>query len=149
MSTEGVEQSAMELRLPDLPPKPEPPALDAMPLSRDQVQEIIDAYERREQALEMRIAALSFEPHRCLALADSTASGGQANGDAPHSGDEPRDPVLGVRLLQRMDVLQRENDDLAARMQELIQSSSFVQLQKQEAEIYGMSPTSPRLAPPN
>lgn len=149
MSTANVEQSAMELRLPDLPPKPEPPALDATPLSRDQVQEIIDAYERREQALEMHIAALSFEPHRCLALADALASGGPENGDAPHVSQEPRDPVLGVRLLQRMDVLQKENDDLAARMKELIQSTSFVQLQKQEEEIYGTSPTSPRLAPPN
>ncbi|WFD40507.1 uncharacterized protein MJAP1_003493 [Malassezia japonica] len=139
MSTANVEQSAMELRLPDLPPKPEPPALDATLLSRDQVQEIIDAYERREQALEMHIAALSFEPHRCLALADAAASGGPENGDAPHASQEPRDPVLGVRLLQRMDVLQKENDDLTARMQELIQSTSFVQLQKQEEEIYAYS----------
>lgn len=48
-------------------------------------------------------------------------------------------PILGVRLLQRLDLLQSENEDLGARIEELMQSSLQKQIEEQAAEIEGMS----------
>ena len=53
---------------------------------------------------------------------------------------ENANPVLGVRLLQRVDLLQKENDDLAERVKDLMQlSSSEQQIQDLKREVEGSS----------
>lgn len=139
-----------ELRFPALPLKPQlperPNATDVPVISYDSLQNIFEAFEAREEALRMRIAALSFEPQQNLEALEaikresmsSEISSAEEGGRKPIvAGDV--NPILGVRLLQRLDLLQSENEDLGARIEQLMQSSLQKQIEEQAAEIEGMS----------
>lgn len=77
----------------------------------------------------MRIEALCFNAEQSLqALSDDE--------NIQSHETENANPVLGVRLLQRVDLLQKENDDLAERVKDLMQlSSSEQQIQDLKREV--------------
>lgn len=140
-----------ELRFPALPPKPQlperPRLADDPVISYDSLRNIFEAFEAREEALRMRIAALSFEPQQSLEALEAIkreSKGCESTGTEGGSrkpmvaGDV--NPILGVRLLQRLDLLQSENEDLGARVEELMQSSLLKQIEEQAAEIEGTYP---------
>ena len=80
----------------------------------------------------MRIEALCFNAEQSLqALSDDE--------NIQSHETENANPVLGVRLLQRVDLLQKENDDLAERVKDLMQLSSSEQIQNLKREVEGSS----------
>lgn len=136
-----------EGRFPPLPPKPiYPMTTDGSraeePISRETLQTVFDAFEKREEALLMRIAALSFHPKNSLQAMDKNPEPTQdLNSHVDHSDSnalEQCDSVLGIKLLQRLDLLQTENEDLAIRLNEITRSTSLAHLKALEAEIEGV-----------
>lgn len=139
-----------ELRFPNLPPKPRlpdpPTGMNGSAVSYESLRDIFEAFEAREEALQMRIAALSFEPKQSLEALEAIKrehksfnrySSAEKNANPVDADDV--DPILGVRLLQRLDLLQSENEDLGARIEELMQSTLLKQVEEQAAEIEGTS----------
>jgi len=108
-------------RFPPLPPKPSL-ANDA-DLDKEEMRKLFEA---REEALLLRIDALGFQPEAAWEVMNEA---NEENGDVKDSSQGKRDrekrekpaPILGIRLLQRLDLLQRENEELevifAKRMQ--------------------------------
>ena len=111
-STSGFQKS-----FPALPKRPvlplPPPEKHAKSFSWDYIKSVFEAFAERERALELRI-----ESER------------EGITDGPN-------PYLGIRLLQRMDQLQKENDDLSQRVEDLIHSTSMEALQSLQMEIQG------------
>ena len=118
MSADGKTTPAQDAHA-NLPPLPEWPHVPAqqdesgnVTLSRKQLDDIYARFRSREEALQMRIDALAFSPAQALSsLRDPSSSQGETGTAMPQ---------LGVRLLQRVDELQRENEDLAERLREVI-----------------------------
>ncbi len=128
-TTEGLgERSDISLRYPPLPTVSErpvtPPALRSeetkeaagakvdsdVAIYISSLRTIIETYRKRDELLRLRTEAVGFQPKPAyLAWQSSTTANTAANGDEA----EPSvNPILGVRLLQRLDTLQRENDEL-------------------------------------
>uniref|UniRef100_V5EW52 Uncharacterized protein n=1 Tax=Kalmanozyma brasiliensis (strain GHG001) TaxID=1365824 RepID=V5EW52_KALBG len=74
---------------------------------------IIDAYEKRDDHLRMRTEAVGFQPKQAWAAWESAGAENSSH-DTASAALPPANAVLGVRLLQRLDKLQRENDELGA-----------------------------------
>lgn len=70
---------------------------------------IIDTYQQRDDLLRLRTEAVGFEPKRAY-LAWQTQQSDATSEDSANSA--ATNPILGVRLLQRLDKLQRENEEL-------------------------------------
>jgi hypothetical protein len=100
-------------RFPPLPPKPTP--VDGDTISKE---ELMKQYEAREEALILRVEALGFEPEaawRALQeLEGNTVNDGERRDEAvdENNGREKPSSILGIRLLQKIDLLQRENEEL-------------------------------------
>lgn len=133
-------------QFPALPAKPPFPVTDNTgalqePISLEYVQHVFEAFERREESLRMRLAAVNFHPQRCLnALHLDTQKSARAESMPPDTATDELDeldPVLGVRLLQRLDILQMENEDLGARIEELFHSTAHERIREQQAELEG------------
>jgi hypothetical protein len=96
-------------RFPPLPPKASVGKKD----DTEELQKQIAALEAREEALLLRIEALGFEPEAAWQVMKEVD---QVEGDSSHD-DARKDretpaPILGIRLLQRLDLLQKENAEL-------------------------------------
>lgn len=124
----------------NFPPLPARPSLTLPPSNKNEkvftweyLSEVFEAFSQRERAMEMRIEALCFNAEQSLqALSDDE--------NIQSHETENANPVLGVRLLQRVDLLQKENDDLAERVKDLMQlSSSEQQIQDLKREVEGSS----------
>lgn len=68
----------------------------------------LEAYERRDEMLRLRTEAVGFEPRRAYLAWQHPSS----SEDASEEGAGGVNAVLGVRLLQRLDAVQRENAEL-------------------------------------
>lgn len=120
-----------------LPPLPARPSLPLPPANRqakqftwEYVRDIFEAFSQRELALEMRVDALCFNAEKSLYALD------YGGGVLEHARDDAN-PILGVRLLQRVDMLQHENQDLAHRVDELMRTTSAEYVQELKREIEG------------
>lgn len=106
-----------------LPPFPPAPAFDEGSLTATEVR---DAYVAREEALLLRIEALGFEPEGAFSVYEQVQSNRKADeSDALQLGESGEAstkatpvPVLGVRLLQRIDMLEAQNQELEANHRE-------------------------------
>lgn len=99
--------------LPSLPPRPQVPdgevGSDGVVYVKKHVMEDLDSkWRAREQVLAERVESLAFHPDEALAALDGEKGTGNV------------DQVIGVRLLQRVDHLTKENDDLSKRLTESI-----------------------------
>ncbi|SJX61626.1 uncharacterized protein SRS1_12611 [Sporisorium reilianum f. sp. reilianum] len=132
MASEGGEpRSDISLRYPPLPSLPErcatPPLLRSEPSATSDaktakteaasldpsvleyitsLRSTIEAYEKRDDLLRLRTEAVGFQPQHAWSAWQSPDK------PAPSDTEAPTNPILGVRLLQRLDKLQRENDEL-------------------------------------
>lgn len=131
-STSGFQKS-----FPALPKRPvlplPPPEKHAKSFSWDYIKSVFEAFAERERALELRIESICFNAQQSLRALE-----GQGSSLSEREGitDGPN-PYLGIRLLQRMDQLQKENDDLSQRVEDLIHSTSMEALQSLQMEIQG------------
>ncbi|PWN33887.1 uncharacterized protein FA14DRAFT_156565 [Meira miltonrushii] len=94
-------------RLPSLPPRPDLSGIS-------DASQLATAFQQREEALIMRIEALGFEPESAWKVMT------ELEGGAGRVEREAAAPVLGIRLLQRIDALQKENEKLEDRLKEQI-----------------------------
>lgn len=121
---------------PALPKRPilplPPPEKDAKTFSWDFVKTIFEAFAERERALEFRIESLCFDAEKSLRALENKQDTTLYQDDS----DELK-PFLGIRLLQKLDQLQKENDDLSRRMEEMIDSTSMEAIQSLRQEIEG------------
>lgn len=93
-------------RFPPLPPKPGDEA-DAKILR--------DAFEKREDALVLRVEAIGFQPEAAWRFFQEKGDEITRLDEVPGSVDAVREapaPILGIRLLQKLDQIQRENEEL-------------------------------------
>ncbi|UZJ52433.1 hypothetical protein CBS101457_001753 [Exobasidium rhododendri] len=90
-------------RFPPLPPKP-PPTSDSD--DQEELRKKIFALEARETALILQIEALGFEPEAAWGVMNRLEEAGD------RTDREKPAPILGIRLLQRLDLLQKENAEL-------------------------------------
>ncbi|WFD44079.1 hypothetical protein MPSI1_002744 [Malassezia psittaci] len=123
---------------PSLPPKPDRPALDGEAhdthaITVESLNEIYNAFEKREEALSLRIAALQFRSQACVDALSSNETQVNQLDDASLMSDT--DPILGIRLLQRLDLLQRENTELGEKLQQIITTCEPDQVRKQQKEL--------------
>ncbi|WFC99538.1 hypothetical protein MYAM1_002283 [Malassezia yamatoensis] len=123
---------------PSLPPKPDLPALrdgaqNTHAFSVESLNKICDAFEKREEALSLRIAALQFRSQACLDALSSQGTHMEQLDDASLMSDT--DPILGIRLLQRLDLLQRENTELGKKLEEIITTCEPDQVRQQQKEL--------------
>lgn len=72
------------------------------------MEDLDSKWRAREQVLAERVESLAFHPDEALAALDGEKGTGNV------------DQVIGVRLLQRVDHLTKENDDLSKRLTESI-----------------------------
>ena len=86
--------------------------------------------DRRERAMEMRIDALCFEAEKSLIELEH-------NENSSKSSMNSTNPLLGIRLLQQVDLLDKENQDLTERINELMLASSDQHIQELKREIEG------------
>ncbi|KAJ1027531.1 hypothetical protein NDA18_003533 [Ustilago nuda] len=134
----GESRSDISLRYPPLPAVPErtatPPALhsksEAGPGSNadnsnaatneatsdkevheylSNLRSVIDMFEQRDDLLRLRTEAVGFQPKQAY---QAWRIEEPSNTDPAAAEDATANPVLGVRLLQRLDKLQRENEEL-------------------------------------
>lgn len=91
----------LSARLPNMSPLPELHDLDKP--------QLVKLIMQREEQFMLRIEAMGFEPDSAWKLWKELSSDGQA---PPTFTREQAAPVLGIRLLQRLDALQRENTEL-------------------------------------
>ncbi|KAJ9478388.1 GATA type zinc finger protein Asd4 [Pseudozyma hubeiensis] len=126
-------RSEISLRYPLLPTLPErcatPPLLQSRRYTQDDetppqdvdsavlayvtsLRTILSTYEKRDDLLRLRTEAVGFQPRQAWSAWQSQQDASTA--DTHTSADDAisTNPVLGVRLLQRLDKLQRENDEL-------------------------------------
>lgn len=94
-------------RLPSLPSRPDLSGIN-------DANQVAVAFQEREEALIMRIEALGFEPESAWKVMNEL-QGGTGNVER-----EAAAPVLGIRLLQRIDALQKENERLEDQLKEQI-----------------------------
>ncbi|KAL4402216.1 hypothetical protein ACI68E_001868 [Malassezia pachydermatis] len=128
------------------PPLPTRPTLplpledkDIQKYSWNDLKRIFEAFSERERALELRVSALCFRAEESLkALQTGNPMSEPDEEDALHE-----HPILGLRLLQRVDQLQRENDDLAQRIDDLLQTTSMEHIKACEQEIQGTTKAIP------
>jgi hypothetical protein len=92
---------ALSTRLPNISPLPDLSSLDK--------EELVDLIKRREEQMALRIEAIGFEPASAWKLWNEMTKDG---GVSDTSKREQAAPILGIRLLQKLDTLQRENDEL-------------------------------------
>lgn len=121
-------------RLPALPPLPDSSKLDAKQLET--------AFKEREEALILRIEALGFETGSAWKVMKEIEGEGVTRNDEEEedraSAREAATPVLGIRLLQRLNALQRENDELGLLLEaraDAEQPKTAGQITRLEAEI--------------
>ncbi|GAK63375.1 uncharacterized protein PAN0_003c1579 [Moesziomyces antarcticus] len=113
-SASGGGKSDIALRYPRLPIVPAiAPAPAALAAADAEVGEYVaqlhaalEAYERRDEMLRLRTEAVGFEPRRAYLAWQHPSS------DNAEEGEGAVNAVLGVRLLQRLDAVQRENAEL-------------------------------------
>jgi len=124
---------------PALPKRPilpvPPPEKHAKSFSWDYIKSIFEAFAERERALEFRIESLCFDAEKslhALEIHDPNISESQDTSDNSN-------PYLGIRLLQKMDQLQKENDDLSQRVEDLLKSTSMEAIQSLQKEVHGTS----------
>ena len=91
------------------------------------MEDLDSKWRAREQVLTERVESLAFHPDEALAALD----GGKETGNV--------DQVIGVRLLQRVDHLTKENDDLAKRLTESI-DALVAERDQLNAQLRGMFP---------
>ncbi|SAM80011.1 uncharacterized protein UBRO_02283 [Ustilago bromivora] len=70
---------------------------------------VIDIFEQRDDLLRLRTEAVGFQPKQAY---QAWRIEEPSNTDPAAAEDASANPVLGVRLLQRLDKLQRENEEL-------------------------------------
>ncbi|PWZ00701.1 hypothetical protein BCV70DRAFT_231518 [Testicularia cyperi] len=91
----------------------------------------IKVYEQRDEILRMRTEAVGFQPRRAWQAwqkgqkADENEPPAESS-EADEDDDDAAHPILGVRLLQQVDRLTRENEELGRMLQEHIASKSEV-----------------------
>lgn len=121
--------------LPKRPVLPLPPLeKQANSFSWDYVKTVFEAFAERERALEYRIESLCFHAEKSLRVLENPELGTPDSQNALHDAN----PILGIRLLQRLDQLQKENDDLSRRIEDLIDSTSMGTIQSLRKEIQGV-----------
>lgn len=80
---------------------------------------MLSVYEKRDELLRLRTEAVGFQPKHAWSAwqaQQTCASFSDQDSSSPH-------PILGVRLLQRLDKLQRENDELGQLVLQRVESS--------------------------
>ncbi|SPO23015.1 uncharacterized protein UTRI_01693 [Ustilago trichophora] len=93
---------------------------------------IIHTYEQRDDLLRLRTEAVGFQPKQAyLAWQASQAT---IPTSPTSSSDTDANPVLGIRLLQRLDALQRENDELGRLLSSATLSTTNTDTQVQELQ---------------
>lgn len=136
LAPSGESRSEISLRYPELPPVPvrpsTPPSIhagsgqsDADPSTHalepyivdyiSSLRSIINTYKQRDEFLRLRTEAVGFQPKQVwLAWQTSRSSQETERSSATATNDDNTtvNSILGVRLLQRLDKLQRENDEL-------------------------------------
>lgn len=94
------------------------------------IKNVFEAFSNRERAMEMRINALTFEAEKSLKTLDHGENWSKSSANDTN-------PLLGIRLLQRLDLLDKENQDLTERINELMYASSEKHIQELKREIEG------------
>lgn len=94
------------------------------------MKDVFEAFSKRERAMEMRIDALCFKAEKSLNELDH-------NENLSKSSMNDTNPLLGIRLLQQVDLLDKENRDLTERINELMLASSDQHIQELKREIEG------------
>jgi hypothetical protein len=110
------EQYGVNTWLPDLPRRPNIPKGKAnsdgtLCIKQREFDDFCAQWQTREDALFQRIEGLAFHPDESLAALKNQMGT-----------DSHVDQALGVRLLQKVHALTIENDDLAARLTEVIET---------------------------
>ena len=120
-----------------LPSLPQRPSLPLPPKDKhanhftwECMKDVFEAFSERERAMEMRIDALCFEAEKSLNELDH-------NENLSKSSMNDTNPLLGIRLLQQVDLLDKENRDLTERINELMLASSDQHIQELKREIEG------------
>ena len=117
--------------LPQRPSLPLPPKYKhAKHFTWQCMKDVFEAFSERERAMEMRIDALCFEAEKSLNELDH-------NENLSKSSMNDTNPLLGIRLLQQVDLLDKENRDLTERINELMLASSDQHIQELKREIEG------------
>ena len=112
LSTSPAGRSDIALRYPPLPSLPTRPATLSAAAELDpsikeyigSLRSVIEVYEQRDDLLRLRTEAVGFQPKHAYLAWHSPGTTTDTDGAA--------NPILGVRLLQRLDKLQRENEEL-------------------------------------
>jgi hypothetical protein len=120
------------------PSLPQRPSLPLPPENKQEkhftweyIKNVFEAFSKRERAMEMRIDALCFEAEKSLNELDQSKNWSKSSANRTN-------PLLGIRLLQRVDLLDKENQDLAERINELMYASSDQHIQELKREIEGV-----------
>ena len=120
--------------LPSLPQRPSlplpPKDKHAKHFTWECMKDVFEAFSERERAMEMRIDSLCFEAEKSLNELDH-------NENLSKSSMNDTNPLLGIRLLQQVDLLDKENRDLTERINELMLASSDQHIQELKREIEG------------
>lgn len=120
--------------LPSLPQRPSlplpPEDKHAKHFTWEYMKDVFEAFSKRERAMEMRIDALCFEAEKSLNELEH-------NENLSKSSMNDTNPLLGIRLLQQVDLLDKENQDLTKRINELMLASSDQHIQELKREIEG------------
>jgi hypothetical protein len=113
-------------RFTPLPPKPPIPE----DLSNEQ-KEVLKKFETREDALLLRVDALGFQPEAAWQVIRESVDGKKLDSSEELSQDhrETPAPILGIRLLQRLELLQKENEELEAIFKGRISEKGGAELQ--------------------
>ncbi|MCO5565686.1 hypothetical protein L7F22_019360 [Adiantum nelumboides] len=106
-------------RFPSLPPRPEING-------ENDVHQVAMAFQQREEALIMRIEALGFEPESAWRVMNELERNQKEQEGRGSSEREVVAPVLGIRLLQRIDALQKENEKLEDLLKEQIEEKTVI-----------------------
>ena len=120
--------------LPSLPQRPSlplpPEDTHAKHFTWEYMKDVFEAFSKRERAMEMHIDALCFEAEKSLSELEHNES-------SSNSSMNGTNPLLGIRLLQHVDLLDKENQDLTKRINELMLASSDQHIQELKREIEG------------
>ena len=123
---EQTASSDIALRYPLLP---ELPTVASDEPTLDELRALVAVYEKRDEMLRLRTEAVGFEPRRAWRAWENNSPESEADPGAQEQADaEEAQPVLGVRLLQRVAKLTEENDELG-RLLEGRDSHLFQELQ--------------------
>lgn len=122
------------------PPRPPPslslaarfPPLSPMPtLSDDASEDYVEMhkkYQAREEGLLLRVDALGFQPEASWQVMQEATTSKDAS-TMTGKEREMNAPVLGIRLLQRLDLLQKENEELETIFSKLMHRNDDAELQ--------------------